>query len=290
MGTSQTSTQNDKDFVMGAAKVEYLYLGSFLDAGIGRDISFNVEGTPLDVQVDNASKPSRLKGLASQVGNMSFTLMARNLQLIYRLRGGVDVYTATAATPVTGKVQVVEAGKWGFLVPIECQYISTVKPTITISGDVDGALVEDTDFIIQKVSDNVYSVVILDSVDVTTEDQELTLTVDYTPIASEKLSTGGLVQQEDQTLRLTNKTPDIADQADVDANPSLGISVGDGIYRVRRITAYAGTVTNGLQYSFLDKDSTDPVVVAPIEMLFEQDPDRPIGDQLTGEENYIIKQ
>jgi hypothetical protein len=290
MGISQTSSISSSNVVMGAAKIELLIDGSYVDQGVAREVSYNVVGTPLDVQVDNGAKKHPLKGMASQIGNMAFTLIARVLFNLYKVRGGIDVYTNTTATPVTGSVQNVLEGKWKYKTPIEIIFPSAVLPVVAIEAVTDGTLVLGTDFTVQKVSEYIYSVVLVTGTNVTTESQDLELTVDYTPLATEKLSTGGLVQQEDQTLRLTNKTDSKATQVDKDANPALSLTVGDPIFRIRRITAYAGTVTNGLQWTFLDKDSTDPVVVAPIEMTFEEDPDRAAGDQLSIVESYIIKQ
>lgn len=292
MGVNQTTMQNPKDFVMGSAKVELLDNGSYMDLGLAREISFNIEGTPLDVQVDNGSKRKPLKGLASQTGNAAFTLMARNLEKLYKLRGGVDSYSTTAASPIVGASQTADSGTWRYDTPIDVVFPSTVAPTITIVAGTDGALVEGTDFFVYRKagSDLEYTVTVIDSVTVTTEAQDIVMTINYTPVATETLSTGGIVTQDDQTIRLTNLTGCTADQADVDANPGLSLTVGDPIYRVRRITAYKGVVSNGLQYTFLDKDATDPVVVAPIEMIFEEDDTRTAGDQLYKEEKYIIAQ
>lgn len=292
MGTNQTTMQNPKDFVMGSAKIELLELGSYVDLGLAREISFNVEATPLEVQVDNGSRRKPIKGIASQTAACNFTLLSRNLNQLYKLRGKIDTYSTTAATSVVDAPQVTSSGDWRFKTPIDIIYPSTVSPTITIVGSVDGSLLEGTDFRVERKSgsDYEYTVVVEDSVNVTIEAQDLTMQVDYTPLATETLSTGGLTTQEDENIRLTNLTPCTADQADVNANPGLSLSVGDPIYRVRRITAYLGVVTNGLQYTFNDKDATDPVVVAPIEMSFTEDDTRTAGDQLYKEEKYIIAQ
>lgn len=289
MGTNQTTTQNGKDIRIGASAFHFSTDNgsSFTNVGIANDITFSEEITKLDVPVNNGSKPKELKGVAGQTYTVTGAFLENNLLNIDALRGGIDTTTQTTDTPVVAAPQVVSSGNWEYDKPFDLAFIMSSAPTtVTVTGSVDGALVEDTDFFVIKQNAYTWAVYVIDSLTVTTEAQDLTLAVDYTPVVTTTQETGGLVEQSEIYLRLTNRTISTADANDA---AQTGITLNDSIYRVREYHFYYGTVNVGNTISFKDKDDTDPSLPYSFSAIFENDPDRVAGKQLGKVVDYIVK-
>lgn len=124
------------------------------------------------------------------------------------LRNGLDLVTNIPGTPVVGATQQLASGDWAFLNFIPLLYKNadgTVPTNITATGSVDGVLVEGTDFIVTFVDGQGYGIQIIDSVTVTTEEQDIDLTMDYTPIASREITSGGITVLPVFELKIDNK-------------------------------------------------------------------------------------
>jgi len=125
------------------------------------------------------------------------------------------------------------------------------------------------------------SIVLFDTATITTEAQNVTLNVDYTPYGERTLSTGGKSAISRRWVRLVNGTQANATATDVAENSSL--SVGDSCVRAWIIDFYYGKVNVGDALTFPSKDDTAPAVLIPISMVFEEDASRAAGDQLKKE-------
>jgi len=61
---------------------------------------------------------------------------------------------------------------------------------VDVTGSVDGALAHNTDYVMVKDAEGRWGIIIIDSVNVTTEAQDLTISYDYTPAESKTLKMG----------------------------------------------------------------------------------------------------
>jgi len=110
------------------------------------------------------------------------------------LTGGLYTKEVVAGTPVAGASDVVDSGDWVFDQPLVMigQNGSGLKPTVnSVSGSVDGVLVEQDDYSIVSTPSG-WAVAIADTATVTTEVQDITIDYDYTPNAETILKRGGI--------------------------------------------------------------------------------------------------
>lgn len=283
MGLNQTAVLNEKSVVVGSAFVQYTLddFSSFTGIGIADSIVLTETITPLDGEPDNGVKPRRADGVASQEVNTTFNMWESDLVKIAALRGGIDTVVQTAGTPVVGNSQVKASGSWEFDVPFELegQNADGTAPAITsITGSVDGVIVARTDYVLQKdKSTNRWSIIITDSVTVTTEVQAMTVLFDFTPAAITEVFTGGFVAAGRVGIRLTNRTVDTADSV---VAAELGITVGDNYWDVTEYDVFYCIVNVGQTFTAKNKDDTSPTVVVPMSLLGESDPDRVDGKNL----------
>ncbi len=288
MATNQTTVQNQKAVQIGSARIEYSTDSgsSFVNLGVGDTFAYTENITPLDARPDNGPTPDALDGIATQSANITGNLWEIQLAALNALRGGIDVLSSVASSPVTNFNQVVNSGNWAFDQPIFLtgQNASGASPTInSVTGSVDGAGAAN-DWTTTKIGGFWY-LVPKDGTNFTTESQNLTINSDYTPPASESLTSGGKTIAEKVWIRLYNRLVATADAADAAAN--AGINLGDAIYRTTRYDFYYCKVNVGIAQTFPSKDDTNPVVLTPIDMLAELDPNRSVGDQLFNLTRFI---
>jgi hypothetical protein len=162
---------------------------------------------------------------------------------------------------VTGEDQVISSGSWAYdkFYPFANQNADGSQPTInSVSGGTDGALVEDTDYYIVKNEDGRWGIIITDSTDVTTEDQDITVNMDYTPAESYQLDMG------EKSASLTRKIVEFS-------------KTQDG--KVFRARLWAASNEEGIQFTFPDSAGDEPSSV-PITLAGGLDTDRATGKQL----------
>lgn len=287
MGADQTTIQNEKAVQIGSAAIFFSTDNgsSFTNLGLANDVAFTEEITPLEPVVNNGTKPRLARGVASQTASVTANLIENDYANIAALRGGIDVISTSTGAAIAGATQTVVSGKWEYDKPFELTINSSVAPSaVSVTGSVDGALVENTDFFVVKLGATKYGIYVIDSVTVTTEAQDLDLVYTYTPVIGTTVTTGGLVIQDNVWVRIYNRTPDTADAVDAS---EAGITEGDAIYRTVEYNFYYGTVSAGDAQTYKDKNDTDPIVVYPLAMAFENDPDRNAGSQLYEKKKYI---
>ena len=117
-----------------------------------------------------------------------------DFDMINDLTGGLYTKSVVDGTPVSGAEQVVSSGSWSFdnVFVIENQNADLSEITInSVTGSVDGALVEDTDYFKVKLPEVGWGIYIVDSATVTVEAQDMTVDYDYTPASKTILKRGG---------------------------------------------------------------------------------------------------
>lgn len=294
MATNQAVAESPKDIVIGSAAGFYSTDGgsNFVKVGLGDGWVFAEEITPLDVNPDNGVAPDILRGVASQKATIGGEFLEYDLSKLDAIRGGIDTYSIVASSLVSGAAETTDEGDWSYSIPITIsgKNGSGAIPTInSVTGGTDGALVLDTDYTVSNiVSTNDWIIQIIDSATVTTESQDIVVNIDYTPAASETLSTGGLSSMTPIWWRFVNRVPDIADAADALANTAL--TAGDAIYRRTTYDFYSCTVNAGDSSNFKSKDDTSPQVPYVLSLLAEIDETRTLGDQLKSVKKELEKQ
>jgi len=288
MGLNQTQVLNEKTVQIGSAAMFYTLdnFASFTGLGAADALVMTETIAPLDGEPDNAAKPARADGVASQEIVVTGNLWENDPVKIAALRGGIDVVSQTAGTPVVGASQVQASGAWLFDVPfeIEGQNADGTSPSITsITGSVDGVIATPADYsLIKDASTGKWSIMVIDSTTVTTEVQTMTVLYDYTPSVNTKVTTGGLVAAGRVGIRMINRTVDKADSV---VAAELSIAVGTPYYYVAQYDIFYCIVNAGEVITFKNKDDTSPTVTVPISLVGESDPDRADGANLR-ETNY----
>jgi hypothetical protein len=202
----QTSVQKKSAIRFGSCKIEIGdTVPSLEDIGIVKSVVFTEELTFSDRGADNADMIRFLRKVQAIVTGDQEEL---DLEMLFKLRGEIDSYSTVAGTEVPGAVQVIYAGSWGYndFIQIENQMGDKTQPTInSVTGSTDGALVAETDYFVGQDDDGDWGIFIIDSVTVTTENQNITINYDYTPSAAKKLEAGGSGKEmTSKIVRLTN--------------------------------------------------------------------------------------
>lgn len=178
------------------------------------------------------------------------------------LRNGLDLITNVPGTPVVGGAQSIVSGSWSFLqfIPFIYENASGAVPTnITVTGSVDGLLVDGTDYIVSFVDGLGWGIQIIDSVTVTTEVQDIDLTMDYTPSVAREITSGGITVLPIFELKIENKYAD-------DKNVEW--------------LFYYCQLGNGDELEFKKYNDDDTRISAPMTINAKLDSSRSAGDQL----------
>lgn len=262
---AQTSA-NPNVFVFGSGKLEVGdTVGSLQCLGALRGAVFTETWDEIKIETDNAGIP--ITKIKNQKASLKQGLLEIDLAKFYAVRGGLDLYDTVAAAKVDDHDQTVASGAWLYNKFIECEYQNSDLSVLQIdaqgyadiSGSVDGVLVNVTDFdMVKDAGTGKWGVIIKDSATLTTEAQVLTVSFDYTPVASRTLTSGGKYIIDEKVIRLTH----------TDENA-----------KELRLTIYKAAIAGGLELTFPSDDSDD-VMEVPFEMSGVLDVDRSDGDQL----------
>lgn len=182
---------------------------SLVDIGALRDAQVNFLAEGQTIAFDNApSLDAFVKGDRIQV---TFNLAEINLDTIAVLDAGLINLSTVAGTIVNNATQLLVAGSWAYntFIPIANQNGDGSAINIdSVTGATDGALVSGTDFIPTQDENGVYGIVILDTTDVTTLNQNVTIQYDYTPNASKKITANNAGKKTLKCMRLINEDND----------------------------------------------------------------------------------
>lgn len=128
-------------------------------------------------------------------------LWSQDLAVIAKLGTGIYTNTATASVLVEGETQTEDSGDWAEdkFILIENQNYDLGAITVnSVDGSVDHTLVVDTDYIVAQNEKGEYGIIILSTGGCSTETQDMVIDYDYTPAASNKITSGA------STATLTN--------------------------------------------------------------------------------------
>jgi len=246
MAIKQTTIQKSDTIRFGSAKFEVSDDDiSYEDLGAMRGVAFRESWEELLVESDNAGQVK--VGVRNQKAELSGDLLEFNLTQLNLLRGGIDVYSTQAGTPVAGATEAILAGSWGYNDPhiVEFQmYDGTALTINSVTGGTDGLLVEDTDYFVGTDAKGNTIVTIIDSATVTTLTQTMTIDYDHTPAASKTLKSGGKYTMAERYCKITNLDED-----------------GDSMV----IKIFAATSKDGIVLE-LQPDEGDDAAVCPIRM------------------------
>jgi len=142
---------------------------------------------------------------------VAFDLAEINLTNLAVLDGGLLSISNTAGTIVNNASQVIASGAWAFnkFIEIANQNGNGTSPTVdSVTGGTDGALVAGTDYYVGQNAEGKWGIFIIDSTDVTTLSQAITIVYDYTPNASKKLTFADSGNKTLKCMRLINTDED----------------------------------------------------------------------------------
>lgn len=204
----QTTVQNSNTIRFGSGKVE---VGpdetSLVDLGAMTGITFEESWDVVEVESDNAGQVQI--GTSNHVAAISGDLMEFDLEKLAELRGGIDVLESVDGTEVTGETQTITTGNWEFdkFIPLENQNADGTENNVTdVSGSTAGSLTVDADYDIMENEDGEYGIIVYsDATNISTADQDITITFDYTPATAKRLSSGGKTEINPKVVRITNE-------------------------------------------------------------------------------------
>lgn len=196
------------------------------------------------IEFDNVDSLEKfVKGTHVQV---TFDLAEINFDNLSVLDAGMINLTTVAGSLVSGAEQIVSAGAWNYsqFIKIENQNGDGSAITVnSVTGGTDGALVEDTDFYVGQNENGDYGIFVLDTVDVTTLNQTITIDYDYTPNASKKLTFNEQGNKTLKVMRIINTDEN---------NKTLKIDINEGTNFAPISIDFAG-------------DEEDDVAILPID-------------------------
>ena len=203
---SQTAVQQSNKITFGSGKLEVSAYGGggYINLGAMRNIVFEETWTEKKIVSDNAGVIKTT--VSDQKASLSGDLMEIDLSNLDLIRGGIDSYGTVAAEEVAAYEQTVLAGAWAAntFIPLTGQMAAGTLITVTsVTASTHGVLVVEVDY--DNVLVNGVSGIIItrtDNLPALTEN--LVIVYDYTPAASEYLSSGGKFTITPIAVKVTN--------------------------------------------------------------------------------------
>lgn len=182
---------------------------TLVDIGALRTPAVSLLAEAQRVEFENANGLDYyVKGDRIQV---TFDLAEINFDTIAVLDAGMVSVTTVAGVLVEGAIQLVVAGNWLFnkFIKITNQNGDASAITVnSVTGGTDGLLTNEDDYYVGQNENGEYGIFIKDTVDVTTENQNLTIDYDYTPNASKKITTSNSGKKTLKVMRIINENND----------------------------------------------------------------------------------
>ena len=245
---------------IGSAKFEVGNdVDSLVDLGTMENVVFEESWTEIRRIGGNVGEISR--EIRDHMAALGGDLVEVELENLSKFRGGIDEYSATPGTKVSGADQVINAGAWAYNKFIKIEHQNSDGSEITVNavtGGTDGLLAANTDYYVGQNDKGEYGIFVIDSATVTTIDQAITIDYDYTPNASKTLKSGGKTVISPKVVRITN----------YNAND-----------KKFEITVYKAYNSQGIRIS-LPNYNDDATAVCPIRLQGVRDESRTLGDQL----------
>jgi hypothetical protein len=234
--------------------------GSLVDMGVLKGDA-TIEVTYDKVKVQGSQAETLIDYVKNMKATAAFTLYQINLTNLQELLDGIADLDIGAGDPVADHEQFVASGAWAFLgfIPFEGQNATGDVPTnITVSGSVNGALVEDTDFFVVKDANGTWGLYVKETATADTEAQVLTLEYDYTPAENLTMVMGAA------SAELTAKVVEFSKTIDS---------------KVFRARLWSATNESGFTLAFPDSSGDEPASM-PITLTGGLDTTKTSGEQL----------
>lgn len=245
----------------GSMKVEISDNGiDYTSLGTGNKVKFSEKLTVQDIKSDTGGVIDTID--QDQTCEASISTLEYELKVLQQARGGIDSYSELSGDPVNGYSQLAQSGEWKFNKFIKFSQQSAnnaaINPT-SVTAATDGALTAGTDFYVGQNAGGEYGIFIVDSAEVTTENQAITIVYNYTPVAAKIFKSGGKTSIKSQYVRLTNKRASDGKRFIID------------IYKAR--------ISDGISIDF-PGDDEGKAWESEIKFIGSKNPDREPGDQL----------
>jgi len=257
MATYQTTVQDSNQIRFGSAKVEVgAAVDSLVNLGAAQGVAFEEKFDVVYLVPDNA--PKSQIGIKDHEASVTFSMMEVNLANLNTIRGGMDTYTAVAASPVSVSDEPHTLTGTGLVRLDHKNGAGTEVSTIVVTDASSNPTDRNTDYII-GIDEEGYTCIgrVSGSTAITTGEGVL-VDYSYTPSASRDLSSGGLNSISPRVVRLTNTN-----------------SAGKKF----EITVYSATSEGGIKLDFPADDGEEPMM-PEITLKGVVDTTRTAGDQL----------
>jgi hypothetical protein len=253
----QSAVQNINAIKFGSAKIEVgETVGTLVNLGVATGIEFEETFTPIILRPDNA--PEIQVGVREHYATVRFELWEIVLSNLNLIRGGIDTYSTTAASPVSVTDEAHTLNGTDF---VRLDYKSgdgSEVTSITVTDASSNAAVRNTDYVIAVDPDGWTCIARIAASSVITDGEGVLVDYTYTPLASNTLTSGGKNTINPRVVRLTNT---------------------NAAGKVFRVTVYAAKNQNGITLT-LPADDSEDVVQPQIELRGVVDTSRTAGDQL----------
>jgi hypothetical protein len=254
MGEYQTIVQDLGAILRGSGMLEISPVAatpSWLDVGAIQGLKFSEE---LEVNAEENDNTDSEDRVTKQTGTVACTLMEPLSDAVRQImRGGLDTRSSVAGTPVSGATHVLESGSWDVQKPyiLPGQNDDKSKQTIvSVMGSVDGALAAGEDYEQVQMPNGDWGILFMtidEAAALTTIEQDITVTYDYTPSASVTWKSGNKSVLPKFMARITTKNDD---------NTFI-------------VEFYYGNIKKGLGLEYSKDDDNDRRVGMPIEIMFK---------------------
>lgn len=186
----QTDVQRSEAIRLGSCKLEIedrpATFADMVNVGVLKGAGLEILTQRITFQPDNAPEVDVVDQITG--AEVTATLHEWTLDTLAKL--GLGTVTTETGDPVSGKVLNVASGAWDYstFIPVTDQPIATIA---SVSGSEDSTLTLDTDYMVITDEKGVTGIIVLESVNLTTTAQVLTITYGYTPIVSKAITLGG---------------------------------------------------------------------------------------------------
>jgi hypothetical protein len=258
---NQTTVQSNDALRWGSAKVEIALksdgFGSLQNLGAIRELVITETWNPVTVNSDNAGIIRR--SINSQMADITFIWLEPELSKLNKLRGGLDTYGTTAATPtaVIDEEVVLDDIDFTRLAYKNADNTVVTSIVVTTNAATPVTLTKDTDYGVGVDSAGWTGIVRIAGGAIGDGDTVL-VDYSYTPASQKTLSTGGINIIDPIVMRFTNTN---------ESDKEL------------RVDVYEATINAGMILTYLSDQGEDvnPFTVAAQAVLDES---RTAGDQL----------
>ena len=259
---AMTVPVNPRTIRLGSGKIEVgESVDLLIDLGSMDNVAFTDFWEEAVIIGGNVGEILRQKVPGTHKASVKGDLIEIELKNLHLIRGGVDAYSETTAEKVTGAKQTVNSGEWAYnkLIKIEHQNGDGSEIDVSeVKGSESLVLAAEDEYIITRNDKGEWGVLIFEPAEDGNEDQTITITYDYTPLASKTLTSGGFVKINPRIVRVTNYNAED---------------------KKFEITVYKAFNKRGIEIS-LPNYNEDRVATTPIELEGICDTAKPLGNQL----------